>query len=267
MRHLISGYFGTEDFTRLARVLAHSAARHCPSWQRTIVRISERPFVRGPQFGQSHVANTQKIQFWLEAVAALPDGAEILLIDADTVIVRPLDDVWDLDFDVAYTTKAATAKIPFNTGVVFMRISPVVRVFLQAWRDRQVQMLAHALEAERWRRLMVGLNQSALAAELDAIGLDPQLEEPAVVEAVYAGATPMPIRFRRLPCVEWNCEDASWAAYDWRVTRIIHVKSALRDSVFRRRPALSLRPLVNVWQSVEQDALMGPPAHELGRRP
>lgn len=256
---LISGYFGPDDYwARLARVLAASAARHLPRWDRRVGPVTPPAIsVLGATLLTRHrsIVNTQKMQYWRDAVHASADGAALLLLDADTLITRPLDDVWELDFDVAYTTKAAT-RIPFNAGVVFVRVSPSVRAFMDAWLAQQVAFLQDRSAARPWQQLMIGVSQAALAALLDRMGVDPRVEDPARVTGTLDGA---PITLRRLPCLEWNCEDAHWARYDPAITRIVHVKSGLRDAVLGRSGpvAPALRPLIAHWRAIEQAALAG----------
>lgn len=260
-RHVIAGYFGTDpQYPRLARVLAHSAGVHCWAWERRIEHIAPTPLPRDGRSSASHLANTQKMAHWCAAVDALPDGAEAVLLDIDTLIVRPLDDVWDLPFDVAYTTKAGT-RVPINTGVLFVRVSPASRAFLATWRDLQVAMLANgADEATRaWRSLMIGLNQAALAATLHELGLDPKSDTPALVDVALG---PRRVHLCRLQCRDWNCEDASWPAFHPETTRIVHYKGHLRDVVLGRVPVVHphVRALAELWAFYERMARHGQPA-------
>jgi hypothetical protein len=262
---LVSGYFGADDpYGRLARVLAYSAAQACPDWDRRIDALQPRSIAgKSLLLGGAQLANTHKMEHWRSAIAGLPDGTRVLLIDADTMILRRLDDVWDLDFDLAYTTKAST-RIPFNTGVIFARVSPAVRAFVDAWHAEQVAMLGHRWRAEEWRRLMIGLNQSALAVVFDQLGVNPRRDEPALVRCALDGDQELVLR--RLPCLEWNCEDAHWQAFDPARTRIVHVKSELRAVACRRQPPTGpLRPLATMWRELEDAAsltpVLTPPSH------
>lgn len=189
---------------RLARVLDYTAGVHCPAWDRRVEPI-DRPSERTDVGIASHIENTHKLAWWHARVQESADGDRLLLIDADTAIIRPLDSIWDHPFDVAYTTK--TAKIPLNGGVVFLRISARTRAFMRAWVERNAALLT--MPKKPWRQQFGGVNQASLAAVL----ADTE-QHDLVVE--------------RLPCLEWNCEDSSWAAFDPAITRILHVKSSLR---------------------------------------
>jgi hypothetical protein len=233
---LISCYFGKgagDQWPRLARVLAHTAAEHCPGWDVDITRITPPPMKSA--IGRiSHVHNTQKMECWAQAVLNAPAGAQVLLIDADTMILRSIDDVWDQPFDMAYTTKPS--RFPFNSGVVFFRVSPAVREFVERWRAENRRMLGDGKHHQVWRSKYGGINQAALGYMLDS-------DIAAHLQLV------------KLPCLEWNCEDSSWSQFDPAVTRIVHVKSALRRAVFRIGPTpTKLRPLMKRWRQLEEAA-------------
>lgn len=233
----MSCYFGDAggQFDRLAPVLAATAARQCPDWERRIIRL-DRP-KRSGAVEESYRANTHKLDFWSESVQQLPDGAEVLLIDADTVILRPLDDVWQEAFDVAYTVRPKPYKLPLNAGVVFLRVNDRSKAFLRQWADVNRRMLTDRPLHQKWRARFGGLNQAALGCVL--------------------ASPPADLRLATLPCLEWNCEDSAWSDFAPARTRIVHVKSALRLAVFNLQPATKpgVRPLVTLWRSLERQAL------------
>jgi hypothetical protein len=238
---LVACYFGARSggqWPRLARVLEYSARRHCPDWQVDIHQITPRPLAV-PSFSSAYAANTQKLDEWTRIVAAAQDGDRLALLDADTMILHALDSVWDLNFDLAYTRRPASCRLPINAGVIFLRVTARVRSFVERWRDENRLMLRDRQRHETWRKRYGGINQAALGAILEA-GAGAQL---AVVP---------------LECLEWNCEDASWPLYDPAVTRIVHLKSALRQALFSRaHVSASVRPLAHIWQDLERAAGAG----------
>ena len=232
-------YFGgdpTGQWCRMVRVLTHCAAQHCATWDVQIRHIIP-PLLKSALGIASHVENTQKMEHWHHLVSTAPDGAQLLLTDADTMILRPLDDLWDREFDLAYTTKES--RFPFNSGVVALRVSPEVRAFVAAWRDENLRMLGDGQHHQEWRRRYGGINQASLGCMLE------QGERYGV-------------RLGTLPCREWNCEDSSWAAFDPHVTRLVHLKSSLRKALFHRGylgHLAQLRPLITIWRQLEHEAL------------
>lgn len=230
---LHSVWFGGEQYRRMARVLEHSAREHCPGWDVNIRHVGVRRYKKSPIARPTHVVNTQKMHEWNEIVQGADDGARLLLIDADTVILRPVDDVWQTPFDLAYTTRPR-AQFGFNTGVLFLRASETLRRFFRAWWELNLYLLTAPREHRHWRKQYGGISQASLGAIL-ARG---DAEDLNLVE---------------LPCQEWNCEDSSWPLFNEH-TRIVHVKSALRRAVFGagapEQPGVER--LAGLWTEAEQ---------------
>lgn len=235
---LVCCYFGEGyqgQWPRLAHVLAYTADQQCAGWDVRIrtLEAEARPSATGVE---SHVHNTQKLEHWCREVEAAPDGTRMLLIDADTIILRPLDAVWDLAFDVAYTVRPALCRLPFNAGVVFLRVSPAVRAFMAAWRDANARMLGDRRLHHAWRATFGGINQASLGHTL-------------------ASPVAADVDLVQLPCAEWNCEDASWMSFDPAVTRIVHIKSTLRRAIFKMaRTPTWCAPLTKLWHGLERAA-------------
>lgn len=221
-----------EIWRRLARVLERSAAEHCAAWD---VRIRQLPPAPRPPWNgtcsSSFIGNTVKLEHWAMLIAEAEDGDRVLLMDADTLVRQSLDSIWSEPFDLAYTVRPPICRFPLNAGVVFARVSPGVRRFFTRWVQQNRLVLGNTYAMQPWRRRFGGLNQAALGkllAEGDAEGLD----------------------LRELPCLEWNCEDSTWAAFDPAVTRIVHIKSALRFAIVQggQVPA-GAGPLVAEWRA------------------
>lgn len=232
-------YFGADPdqvWARMVRVLRFTAETYCPNWVIHVHQIQPEP-MRSALGIQSHVHNTQKMEHWYRVVTGAPDGARLLLLDADMMILRPLDDVWDRDFDLAYTVKPQE-RFPFNSGVVFLRVSDRTRAFVAEWRRENRRMLGDSRHHQVWRKQYGGINQAALGYMLS-------LGERAGVKLL------------KLQCREWNCEDSSWAAFDRGVTRIVHIKSGLRRAIFfgSPLPRAGVAELVKAWRQLERAAL------------
>ena len=169
-----------------------------------------------------------------------PLGDRICLIDGDTFFVNGIDDVWDRDFDLAYTVRDFI--IPFNGGVVFVRVTPRTQEFMERWRQVNAAMYHDVSYHMKWKEKYGGLNQASFGCLLeDGHGLD----------------------LLTLPCTEWNCEDSCWGAFDPARTRIVHVKSGLRRLIFQgdvgppQEPWWTnddLMPLARRWHALERAA-------------
>jgi hypothetical protein len=235
---IIVRYFGGKEWDRLASVLRYTIAQHCQDWLVDVERVQPADLA-SPLGSKVCVVNTQKLDYWAAAVKALPDGERVLLLDADTAILRSLDDVWDRAFDVAYTTKPEGSRMPFNAGVMFLRVSPATRAFMDAWVTENRRMFEDPAWHQVWRPAYVGMNQSALGYLLHH--RQPRLE----------------LNIARLPCLEWNLEDEHWSQFEPSRTRIVHYKSALRDAMFKRTGPEddAQRQLIKLWRDLEGECL------------
>ena len=235
---LESCYFGAGDhgdrYVRLAQVLDYTAHQHCPDWHIDVRRL-DPPEYTSAAGNQSHVWNTQKLEHWRRRIVEAPDGAPVLLIDGDMMIARSLSDVWDLNFDIAYTIRAGT-RLPYNGGVVFLRVSPKTKAFVDLWWEKNLRFLGDRVVHQPWRLKYAGINQSALGFMLE--------------EADHG------CELLKLPCAEWNL--VQWEAYDPEVTRIVHFKSGLRRTLFNMYPSPRATPtiqeLIRKWKAQEKEA-------------
>lgn len=238
---LLACYFGAKreidgQYDRMARVLAYTAQQHCSGWTIRVEAISTASMPRAASGNPSHEWNTLKLDWWIDQLDDLPDGARVVLMDADMTIVRPLDALWDQSFDLAYTVRGDTSalRIPFNGGFLALRLSPAVRAAMRRYRDENARMIVDRAHHMLWRRKYAGINQAAFGLLLETGGL-------ALLEVVT------------LACQEWNCCD--WQTYT-ADTRLVHYKSGLRRATFGMSPATSvLRPLVKEWHALEARAL------------
>jgi hypothetical protein len=222
-------------YERLAAVLDYTARKHLPDWS-VNVELIKPPKCKSSMGNPSHEWNTQKLEFWNQQVQEAPDGARLLLIDGDTYLRRPLDEAWDIQFDLAYTIRQGHGtRLPLNGGVVFVRVSPGVRAFMAKWWEMNVDFLSNSIVHRRWRIKYAGINQASFGYMLEV--------------------AKMPISIKKLACAEWNlCE---WDAFRAETTRVVHVKSGLRRHVFDLRPATFARPVMRdlskEWHALEAE--------------
>lgn len=232
---LVSCYFGgSPDWDRMARVLEFSARRHCAGWEIDVRRIPPPPATHSLSANKN--GNTHKLDWWTDQVERAEDGSRLLLIDTDTMVLGPLDEAWDEDFDFGYTVKAC--RYPFNAGVIFLRVSDRVKAFMRHWRAENRRMFQDSRYHEPWYRRFGGLNQAALGKML--------------TEKVADG---MGVKLGTLPCATWNCENATWEEFKAGVTRIVHLKNGLRLAALATgEGSVKLMPLVRIWRAMEREA-------------
>jgi hypothetical protein len=226
--------FGDVRYPRLARVLEFSARRHCPEWTVDVCKI--KPVLESGGFAPSHQTNTAKLDWWTQAIRDSEDGDRVLLIDADTMVIGNLDPAWEVEFDVAYTTKV-DSKYPFNAGVIFVRVNERSRAFIERWCSENRRLFVTPKEHHVYREKYAGMNQASLGCMLEA-GV------PAELGLNLIG----------LPCSMWNCEDTFWGRFRKLDARIVHIKSALRKQVFKQEPRQShLMPLIEIWEGFDRE--------------
>lgn len=200
-----------------------------------MMREPDAPLVAHAAAKPSHVANVRKVLHWAQIVEAAADDECLALLDCDTVVLKSLDDIWGHPFDLAYTVRPADCALPFNSGVLFLRVSPRVRDFVRVWADLNVQMLADQALHDEWRAEFGGINQAAFGALLRMTSVDD-------------------LHLALLPCQVWNCEDFTWATAS-DDTRILHVKGALRAHLFgltSEQPTPEVWRLANQWRALAE---------------
>lgn len=236
---LVACYFGSEAMARLARVLDYSARQQCSTWNIDVRAIMPTP-APAADGTPAYEHNQQKLDHWAQAVEESRDGDQLLLIDADTMVLRPLDAIWQLSFDVVITTRPTSCRLPFNAGVVFARVNTRTRHFFVRWTLENRRMLRDRLRHQEWRKHYGGINQAALGC---------------VMHDESAKPADQRVQFLELPCREWNCEDSSWPSFDPSLTRIVHVKSALREAALATgRTSPALRELLHIWRRLDKAA-------------
>jgi hypothetical protein len=238
---LAAPYFGEgvleQRYHRLADVLRYTAERHCPDWTLRVDRISPPEYTSG-MGNASHAYNTQKLEWWCQVVNQAADGDRLLLMDADMLIMRPLDAIWDQRFDLAYT-KRQTGNLPLNGGVLFLRVSPLIRQCLAAWWTINLRFLSDAKAHRPWRAKYAGINQASFG----------YLLEHQMLTDFSA------LHIEALTCREWNCENTEWGKYDPAFTRIVHFKSGLRRALFGEDKHPKFKPLCEQWRAIEAEML------------
>lgn len=226
----------SKQYATLARVLEHTARRWAPGWDVEVRKVA--PSALQKQLGQAAADNSWKLELWCRAVEESPEGGRVLLIDSDTFVTGPLDDLWEVPFDLAYTVRPEGWRFPINGGVVAVRASEGTRRFMREWLAEDRRMLVNSERRAPWRKKYGGHNQASFGCTLEA----------------GTGAA-LGLELAALPCAVWNCEDATWAAFKPEATRIVHVKSALRMAAFRLAGCPPrLRPLLDLWHAAEKES-------------
>lgn len=185
-------YFGGSEYMKLARVLEYSAKVWCPNWTINIRKINNHDLKAEFLSNRYKVAffpdNAHKAISWSRIVEESVDGDRILLIDVDTFIRSNIDDIWELDFDVAKTVREY--RWPLNSGVLFTRVNEKSKRFFKLVEEEVVRMLNDAGRHEIYESKFGGIHQAAIGA---------------VIEEGNVGD----VNILDIPCSIWNNEHTS----------------------------------------------------------
>ena len=199
--------------------------------------------IDGEQFGEErYLRVSRKLRAWCVGLAACRDGDAVAFLDADTMVLRPLEAAFAEEFDVAYT--ARDGKWPVNSGVVFARVSGHVVGFFAAWRGLTEWVLD---DVER--------NQVAV----DHFG---GADQAALMMAVAMHRGNAALKFVALPGSVWN---ETRCRTDVESVAIAHLKGCLQLLLRQRdygphlgdeRSPEACEGLFGIWREM-QDAARG----------
>ena len=203
------------DYGFMLTAMRNSIEANFPAADLVVEQIEQ------PRFGKwlppFVYANDLKIEHWARFVEQCADGEQVALMDCDTLVLRPLDDAYATDFDIAYTVR--TGKVPFNSGVVFLRVNDKARRFMRQWATENHAIVKKGSQALSIIAEYAGPNQRAMKTMLDR-----------------CASTATGIKIRALPCTIWNCEQESYAKFNPDKTAVLHVKSWLREMLLYDAP-------------------------------
>ena len=211
---LESVYFGGAEYHQLAHVLELSAQFHLGDrWDINIKQIGEHDlkaalsskYVRKDLFPN----NAHKALAWCDIIKNAPEGDRILLMDCDTFIRAPLDDIWDLDFEYARTFR--NYKWPWNSGVMFVRVNERIKKFFELITEETFKMLGDAKYHEKYEEKFGGIHQASIAA---------------VIERNL-----IPLDIIDIPCKIWNSEHSNRNYVDFKQAKIVHLLPSGRRKI------------------------------------
>lgn len=216
---LVTALFDRDgDYRRMYRVLERSAAEFMPEVKPELIHCE-------PPEGSDPFRDTY-FGFLPAAREALTTEEPIAVADADLMFTGSITDVWDFDFDLAFT--ARDHRMRYNTGLWFARPTDAARKFMADWIDETA--LCYDAFSMRMVHDNGGIDQQSLFNMLQR----------------RQGA-----KILLLPCQIWNAEQTCWNRVTPE-TKVIHIKSGLRP-VCLGRAALEpkharLQPIVDKWR-------------------
>lgn len=205
---IVCNHFGDPTFARLAAALRTSVAANCEAAVFDEV-VSEQP-QNHSKLTRHYTDNHAKLLVWRAAVRGEADDTELVLMDADTLVLGDLQEAFEGDyFDIGWTWRPG--RLPMNGGVVFVRCNARSRAFFDAWVRRDEVLMQHRALADHGARKYGGANQAAFMWLL-----------------LHGGGADI-ARTEGLPCRKWNSVDQTWCQFD-ADTRVLHIKGKLREA-------------------------------------
>lgn len=226
---ILCNHFGDPTFSRLAAALRESVRLNAPSAE-WIEVVTERPN-KLEGLSRHFTDNHAKLRVWRAAVHAEPDGTLLVLTDADMLVLGDLRPAFDEPFDIGWTHRPG--RIPVNSGVVYVRCNSRSRALMDAWVERDRQVMDERLARGDGNVKGACANQAAFLSLM----IDHTAEQLCTT--------------RGLPCRIWNCVDQTWDKFNEN-TRVLHVKGRLRDLVLGRKVIdesddANMRRMVSLW--------------------
>jgi alpha-N-acetylglucosamine transferase len=190
--------FGNE-YIRFKKALVNSIRENMPKSE--IVDI-ELPALR---ISDLQRANYIKLKEWTKHIKG-----NTVLIDADTILLGDISEVFDMPHDLIYTKRLSNPKISLNSGVVFVKESGIP--IIKKWAEIDDKLYRNRSLLRMWQRKYFGFNQASFGYMLDTY---PDLNIGHVCTSLYN-----------------SCDPHDWIN-NYGLAKIVHVKSSLRNSLKR----------------------------------
>lgn len=213
--------------------------RGAPHYEFRRLRMSRLPTER------KHGINV-KVYCWQQVLDEMEVKTKLVLMDADTLVAQPIEEVFNHQFDVGYTYRDNGERYLLNTGVMFFRVSEHARKWAADW----IKLTNEALNTRGRVRLWGGGDQAALGKMLGGDEMY-KIEDRGVLQASALKADGN--IYRGFPCAVYNqvnCAPLSLA-------KLIHYKGGWLDVLSGKgwsdwRPKVKCEPMYNLWMETKR---------------
>lgn len=193
-----------------------------------IARLHPKDYPQCKHPKHSYMANSIKLNYWKDKIKT--ETGNICLIDGDTVVLKDVSHVFDLDFDIAYTRRSID-RPPINGGVLFVKASERVWDFFDKWVLTNNEMLTNNTLHRIWYGKYNGINQASFGYMLERYISD--------------------LKIIKLPGPIYNaCDKGDWLGINDQ-TAILHVKSDMRVACINGIIPRGYEKAVKIWKGYE----------------
>lgn len=183
----------------------------------------------GHKWGQWAANNFEKITQWNNYIQNTDEN--VLLLDGDIILLDSPLDVFERDFDIAYTYSKKN-KAPLNTGVIFVKSNKKAKKFFQLWYNNTLKMVKNENFYKEWLNKMKGLTQPAFYCSLQEMKRKLKIIE--------------------LPGNVYNATDPYWN--NLKDTKILHIKGRLQKMVTDKKELnIEWKEAYDVWKRIEKE--------------
>lgn len=194
---IVTAFFARNwKYNQLLTVFKNSSRFYMPNIKVKILKMRKPPNI-------DHKRDTAFAFFGAAQYAYRHKEGILAIADCDLMFQRSIEDIKDYNFDIAITTRE---KIPYNSGLWFMRPTKKAKAFIKRWMKNTEYIVNNFCKFEEESHNHGGIDQASLAWTID------QMNNVDVL---------------KLPCQEWNSTQSEWKNID-DDTRVIHIKSGLR---------------------------------------
>ena len=221
------------SYERMHRVWEYTAKKNSPCEAVDTLWI-DPPKNTDPR-RTSFDANYVKLKAWVDYCNKYPEE-DIVLMDADMMVMRPLQEVFDRHkFDCAFTVRDQIGRLTINGGVVYVRGTAKAREIMDLWGVCDKKLYLNPKLHQTYRSKYAGMNQSSWGYMME------KHKPKGVLE---------------LPCSIYN--KVVFLSKSKEKPYVIHLKDTLRQSALGGRHwnncRYGTREYVKLWRQFEKEA-------------
>lgn len=169
-------------YKRMFNVLKQSCKRYMPQISFNEIHPIDYSFNnihdKETQYWKNN--NIIKMLSWAACFNDLKNGEEVVFLDGDIFIKSDFSEVFNQEFDIAYTIDQL-GDFPeyieinelhsINTGVMFFRVNERTKKFFSYWKNICIEMYNDPIFLEKWMVKSYGLTQPSFLYSLENINI------------------------------------------------------------------------------------------------
>ncbi len=220
-----------DTYTRCLQAFKASIAATNPNAELLVIDLE--PPTPIPGVFQGWINNHVK----LKAYSRIPIDQPTVFVDADTVFLRDVSELFNSTFDVAIGRRPAGGRrrVKYNGGVVLFCPTEAARAFMARWVSIDRKMLQDHDFHMKWHRKYNGQNQSSFGCMIELHSAK--------------------VRIQEYPTGVLNACEQDWSRVGREVPYILHVRKRLLQMAHNRLSIWTipkhLQPAVRIWRDYE----------------